>query len=163
MRGGAVERGGSEALDLGEEKLLLVLRSTIRRKVRSQRPIDGCKSNAAARVAYVELLICGEERPESEQNDQSATQQAAESAKQNIGLTFPVVVEVFEKLDQLNLVPPQDCLDLRRLLRVRHKHLQKTQSRDQPDFASPSAPHHHMTYLEDVERLKLNILALVLQ
>ena len=39
--------------------------------------------------------------------------------------TFFVIVEVFEELEQLVLVPSEDTLDLWRLLRVRHKHLQR--------------------------------------
>jgi len=46
-----------------------------------------------------------------------------ERSAQGGQFTFPVVVEVFEKLDQLDLVPAQNGLDLGRLLRVRNEHL----------------------------------------
>ncbi len=42
-------------------------------------------------------------------------------------LTLLVVMEILEEVEQLVLVPPQDVLNLRRLLRIRDEHLNDTQ------------------------------------
>lgn len=71
--------------------------------------------------------------------------------------TILVVVEVFEEDKQLLLVPPQDGLDLRRFLRVRHEDLQTAISHKRHATTTSVA------YLEDMKGLELDVLALIAQ
>lgn len=71
--------------------------------------------------------------------------------------TVFVVVKVLEENKQLILVPPENTLDLWRLLRVRHEYL----------YAPPISPgrsrNARAAHLEHMKRLELDVLALIAQ
>ena len=85
-------------------------------------------------------------------------------------------MEVFEENQQLLLVPAQNRFDLRRFLRIRHKHLVKSSKGSATNSLIHSLPSTRprgrtprvmviiiVTHLEDMERLKLDVLARVSQ
>lgn len=79
--------------------------------------------------------------------------------------TLFVVVELAQENEQLLLIPAEDRLDLWRLLRVRHEHLQ---SNTVPSSVANTnlddcTIETRDAYLEDMERLELYILALIPQ
>lgn len=76
----------------------------------------------------------------------------------------PVVLELAEKLDELGLVLQEDVQDGLRLVGVGHKHLMGEDDKrvkTRTSIAVISSNHVLYLYLKNVERLKLDVAALI--